>query len=97
MAWLTLLEMSLLRMVHIVLLRLLGIDCVLLGGIHIFLAEQTLDFCGNFVMDNCLIIFSFSKNWYQGLITFWVPLQLIGTLGLLVMAKELIYRWYLDA
>jgi len=39
-----------------VLLRLLGIDGVLLGGIHILLAEEALDLCGDLVMDNCLVI-----------------------------------------
>jgi hypothetical protein len=50
--------MTLLIMSKIVLLSLLSVDCVLLGGVHVLLAEQTLDFCGDFVVDNCLIIFS---------------------------------------
>lgn len=41
-----------------VLLCLLGIDCVLLGSVHILLAEQALDLCSDLVMDNCLIIFA---------------------------------------
>lgn len=40
------------------LLGLLGVDSVLLSGIHVLLAEQTLHLCSNFMVDNCLIIFS---------------------------------------
>jgi hypothetical protein len=50
--------MTLLIMSKVMLLGLLGVDSVLLSGIHVLLAEQTLHLCSNFMVDNCLIIFS---------------------------------------
>lgn len=40
------------------LLSLLSIDGMLLGSIHIFLAEEALDLRGDLVMYNCLVIFA---------------------------------------
>jgi hypothetical protein len=43
---------------HIMLLGLLSVDRLLLCGVYIFLGQQTLHFGSNFVVNNCLVVFS---------------------------------------
>lgn len=52
-----LLKVIWLGMAERMLLSLLGVDGMLLGGVYIVLAEQTLDSGSDFVMDNCLVVF----------------------------------------